>query len=315
MADFDVFNGDADGIISLVQLRLAEPRDSQIITGRKRDIELLGRVDAGEGDRITVLDISLSKNRDPLNRLLQAGADVYYFDHHHADPIPQHKNLEAFIDTSPEMCTALIVDDYLGEAYRAWAVTAAFGDNFPELAKSKCRHLDLPLEALERLGMLINYNGYGADLSDLHFHPETLFRELVNYKTPMAFLNDKTDTYAALEAGYEADKAVMAAGKAILETEGHYALVLPAVAASRRMSGVHGNALAQDFPNRAHAILTQQDGGYLVSIRAPLSRRTGAADLAMQFETGGGREAAAGINHLPEDELDRFITLFQSSFG
>jgi len=26
MADFDVFNGDADGILSLVQLRLAEPR-------------------------------------------------------------------------------------------------------------------------------------------------------------------------------------------------------------------------------------------------------------------------------------------------
>jgi len=94
VADFDVFNGDADGIISLVQLRLAEPRDSQLITGRKRDIELLKRVDAGEGDRVTVLDVSLSKNREPLERVLKAGASVYYFDHHHADPVPTHDNLE-----------------------------------------------------------------------------------------------------------------------------------------------------------------------------------------------------------------------------
>jgi hypothetical protein len=314
MADFDVFNGDADGIISLVQLRLSDPRNAQLVTGRKRDNALLGRVDAGDGDRVTVLDVSLSKNREPLERVLAAGAQVYYFDHHHADPIPKHPNLETFIDTSPEICTALLVDDYLGEAYRAWAVTAAFGDNFPELARKKGRRLKIPLEPLARLGMLINYNGYGADISDLHFHPEVLYRELVKYETPMAFLDDKTPTYAKLEAGYEADKGVMSGGKAALETAQHFALVLPGVAASRRMSGIHGNALAQQFPERAHAILTEQEGGYLVSLRAPLSNRTGADDLAMQFETGGGRSAAAGINHLPKEDFDRFLKAFQKSF-
>ena len=48
MANFDVFNGDADGIISLVQLRLASPLNSTLITGYKRDINLLSRVDAGD---------------------------------------------------------------------------------------------------------------------------------------------------------------------------------------------------------------------------------------------------------------------------
>jgi hypothetical protein len=314
MADFDVFNGDADGIISLVQMRLAEPRDAQLITGRKRDIQLLSRVEAGAGDRVTVLDISLSKNRESLERILGAGAEVYYFDHHHADPIPKHKNLEAFIDTSPEMCTALLVDDYLGEAYRAWAVTAAFGDNFPQLAKKKASHLDLPLEDLARLGMLINYNGYGADLSDLHFNPADLFRELVNYETPMDFLAANTATYSSLETGYEADRAVMTEGKSVVDTETHFGLVLPGITASRRMSGVYGNDLAQQFQNRAHAILTEQDGGYLVSIRAPLSNRSGADQLAMQFETGGGRSAAAGINHLPDTDLDKFLEAFQKAF-
>lgn len=41
MKIYDVFNGDADGICALVQLRLASPADSVLITGVKRDIELM----------------------------------------------------------------------------------------------------------------------------------------------------------------------------------------------------------------------------------------------------------------------------------
>ncbi len=42
----DVFNGDADGICALLQLRLQQPRESLRITGVKRDIALLERVNA-----------------------------------------------------------------------------------------------------------------------------------------------------------------------------------------------------------------------------------------------------------------------------
>ena len=68
---FDVFNGDADGIIALVQLRLAEPKESTLITGVKRDISLLKQVDVETADTITVLDISLEKNIDALNLHLE----------------------------------------------------------------------------------------------------------------------------------------------------------------------------------------------------------------------------------------------------
>ena len=71
MINYDVFNGDADGICALVQLRLAEPKESQLITGVKRDINLLRRVQASAGDRITVLDISMAKNQADLQRLHQ----------------------------------------------------------------------------------------------------------------------------------------------------------------------------------------------------------------------------------------------------
>ena len=73
MASFDVFNGDADGLCALHQLRLAEPRDSVLITGVKRDIGLLKKVQASAGDHITALDISLDKNLEALQRPFVAG--------------------------------------------------------------------------------------------------------------------------------------------------------------------------------------------------------------------------------------------------
>src|SRR5258708_22745285 len=49
MRHFDVFNGDADGICSLHQLRLAEPVEATLVTRLKRDIALLHAVPASPG--------------------------------------------------------------------------------------------------------------------------------------------------------------------------------------------------------------------------------------------------------------------------
>ena len=164
MTYYDVFNGDADGILSLVQLRRAEPRDATLVTGRKRDIELLKRVKAEKSDYVTVLDISMRSNMAELKRILDAGAQVFYVDHHNAGDMPDHPNLNAVIDTSPEICTAMLVDEALDGDYRAWAVTAAFGDNFPALAKRIGAGGDFDFPALERLGMLMNYNAIARRL-------------------------------------------------------------------------------------------------------------------------------------------------------
>lgn len=313
--DFDVFNGDADGIIALVQLRRAEPRPAAtLVTGRKRDINLLDRVTPFKGDRVTVLDISMRSNMQDLTRILGLGADVFYCDHHNAGEQPEHQNLHALIDTSPETCTAVLIDQHLRGAYRAWAITAAFGDNFPKVARTLAEGLDLPLEDLDRLGTLVNYNGYGASVDDLHFHPAELYRHLAGFDTPMAFLSEKKEIFEQLDQGYAADMAGAQAANVLDETGNTLVLALPGTASSRRVSGVFGNALAQDHPDRAHAILTEQDGGYLVSVRAPLANRTGADELVLQFETGGGRAAAAGINHLPESDVARFIQSFRAAY-
>lgn len=313
--DFDVFNGDADGIIALVQLRRSDPRpNAKLITGRKRDINLLDRVDSSQGDRVTVLDVSMRSNMKDLNRILEAGADVFYCDHHNAGDIPEHPKLQSIIDTSPETCTAVLIDQHLQGEYRAWAITAAFGDNFPKVARALAVDHALPLEQLERLGILVNYNGYGASVDDLHFDPADLYRHLAEYDTPMDFLDEGRAIYQQLDDGYEADMAGAKAAKILDKTESGIVLALPGTASSRRVSGVYGNALAQQYPERAHAILTEQEGGYLVSVRAPLARRSGADELVLQFETGGGRAAAAGINHLPDAETSRFVQAFRAAF-
>lgn len=316
MTQYHVFNGDADGICSMVQLHRADLQpDAVIVTGRKRDIKLLEKVTATANDTVIVLDISMRSNMLDLERILDSGASVFYADHHNAGDIPKHENLFSLIDTSPEMCTAVLVDDYLGASYRAWAVTAAFGDNFPNLAKVKAEGLDLPLDALERLGILLNYNGYGASVEDLHFDPAELYKELRDFDTPMEFLDAKPEIFNQLDQGYKSDMVGAEKARIIEESMSGLILELPDTASSRRVSGVYGNQLAQEFPNRAHAILTKKScGNYLVSVRASLSNRTNADTLCLQFDTGGGRSAAAGINHLPIENLDTFISSFKNIF-
>ena len=174
MTHYEVFNGDADGICALHQLRLAEPRDSVLITGVKRDIDLVKQVPADEATSVTVLDISMDKNRAALIPLIDAGIPVDYFDHHFAGDIPETDKLSSFIDTDANTCTGLIVNKHLNNAHLAWAVTAAFGDNLLDSARTAAAPLNLneqQLTQLQTLGTLLNYNGYGSSLDDLFFPP------------------------------------------------------------------------------------------------------------------------------------------------
>jgi hypothetical protein len=177
MTYYDIFNGDADGVCALHQLRLVEPRESVLVTGVKRDQRLVEKVDAQAGDELTVLDVSMQDNAEALLRLLARGVRCRYFDHHYPGDIPSHPGLHAVIDTSPDVCTSLLVDRHLGGCLRPWAVVAAFGDNLDETARIAAAPLHLAPERLDQLaelGRLLNYNGYGEQIDDLVFPPDTL---------------------------------------------------------------------------------------------------------------------------------------------
>ncbi len=315
---YDVFNGDADGLCALLQLRLAEPIESTLITGVKRDIELLKRVTVHKNDVITVLDISLKKNRLELDRVLMKGATVLYIDHHETGEIPKHSNLTTFINTDSLTCTSLLVDNYLKGKFSAWAVTAAFGDNLISSAEQLGKKLALnakQFKKLQDLGNCINYNSYGSSISDLHFNPIDLYHQLISYKSPFDFIVDKSIIYEQLLSGYAEDMASARQIKPEYETKAVSVYILPDIAWARRISGVFCNELANQSPERAHAVLTYNIlDGYQVSVRAPLSIKTGADELCALFTSGGGRKSAAGINYLPFKELEFFMAVFSDKY-
>ena len=317
MQDYDVFNGDADGICALTQYRLAHPAEATLVTGVKRDIALIKQIEANPGDQIVVLDISLDKNRDGLVKVLEQGATVFYADHHFAGEIPSSDRLTTAINTAPDICTSILVNQHIGGNFKLWAVAGAFGDNLDESARKLGREFDeTSLDIAKRLGTYINYNGYGKSLDDLHFAPADLYRKVSVHDSPVAFVHDDPATFEQLEAGYTDDMAAAQGARSLRITPNSAAFVLPDEKWARRVSGVYSNGLARQNPDRAHAVLTERaDGTYLVSVRAPLNNKTGADDLCRSFPTGGGRKAAAGINALPADLLDRFLEQLDASYA
>jgi hypothetical protein len=314
---FDVFNGDADGLCALHQLRLDTPADTVLVTGVKRDIALLARVSAQRGDAVTALDISLDSNRAALVALLELGVSVRYFDHHFAGDVPKHPGLEAFIDPSPRVCTGMLVDRFLEGRHRIWAIVAAFGDNLADAAQSLAAPLGLgPAEigGLRDLGDALAYNAYGDCEADLIIHPADLYRKLRPHADPFAFVRDEP-VYERIVAtrGDDRERAGRVGPEWIFS--GGAVVVLPDAAWSRRVRGAAGNDLANGAPSLAHAVLSPDaEGGFTASVRAPLARPAGADALCRSFATGGGRAGAAGINHLPKDRLQAFLRAFDEAF-
>jgi len=321
MRFYDIFNGDADGICALHQLRLAQPRDAELITGVKRDNLLLARVHPAAGDRITVLDISLAQNRRDLDRILGTGARCEYFDHHHAGDIPASPLLEAHIDTSHSTCTSLIVDRHLGGLHRPWAVVAAFGDNLGEEAGRAAAALgfgDEDIAQLRSLGECLNYNAYGETLDDLHLHPAELYRRLHRHSDPLEFARSAPE-FALLRDAFAGD---IGKGRAIVaEAVGRNAaaVFLPDERWARRVMGVLANELAREQPHRAHAVLLEKGDGYTVSLRAPVasaagSRIAGVDEVARLFAGGDGRAAAAGIRRLPASQVQALFSALRATY-
>lgn len=318
MRAVDIFNGDADGLCALHQWRLANPIQTELVTGVKRDIHLLRGVKLGAGEAATVFDISFDSNREDALRLLQAGARLTWFDHHFAGEGVAHPNFEAHIDTAADTCTSLIVDGVLGGKYRAWAVAAACGDNLQTAARRAAAPLGLDetrFAALAELGELLNYNGYGDSVADLHFDPAELYRQIGPFEDPFDFIAASA-AFMRLRDGFAQDMAAAANLAPCMEQPHAAAWLLPDAAWARRVVGVLANRLAAASPARAHALLAPNAAGTLtVSVRAPKVRPEGADALCRQFPGGGGRKAAAGINGLPEGEVDRFLESFAVFFA
>jgi hypothetical protein len=309
---FDVCNGDADGLCAALQWRLHRPGSATLVTGLKREIALVERVRGHPGDEVNVFDVSMQRNLAAVRRLLDGGVRVRYFDHHAVDEVPAHPMLDAHIDRASDICTSLIVDRHLGGAFRAWALVGAYGDNLGEAADRLAAASGIAggdAARLRRLGEAVNYNAYGDDESDVCIAPSRLFEILERHRDPRDLLAQE-EIAERIDAMRRADLDQALALPAHWHDARASVHVLPDAPWSRRVLGALANVLANAQPQRAHAVLkAQRGGGYAVSVRAPLCAPSGADELCRRFG-GGGRARAAGIDGLPEAELDRFVEAF-----
>ena len=272
------YNGDADGICSMVQWGLVYGIEGQRVTGVKRDIELLERVNPNTDDEIIVMDISLARNHARAVELSSHGFEITWFDHHLAgEPIDA---IRTHIDTSSDVCTARIVEKFLG-VDSDWAQVALHGDGLSV-------HSIKP--EFKELGELLNYNGYGADLSDLHFHPDELLLLCLQAKTPQNFMD--TQAFMTLKNGFESD---LSNAKNIEPSNGYY--LLPNEAWARRVVGVMAHRINENGDG-PHVIAIDKGETLQVSIRGS----EGIGELCKMFG-GGGRATAGGIDALPKSEI------------
>ncbi len=272
------FNGDADGICSMVQWGLVHGLEGKTITGVKRDIDLLRKINPESGEEIICMDISLARNHSTARELCERGFKITWFDHHLAgEPID---GLDAHIDTSSNVCTAKIVENFLG-VESDWAQVALHGDGLSV-------HSSKP--EFKELGELLNYNGYGANLEDLHFHPDVLMRLCLESKTPGEFL--QTPAFETLKEGFADD---MKNVESINEVDGIY--LLPNEAWARRVVGVVAHRINSTGPG-PHVIAIDKGQTLQVSLRGD----EGIGDICSMFG-GGGRATAGGIDELPKEEI------------
>jgi hypothetical protein len=313
---FDVFNGDADGICALRQLRLAFPAEAERVTGLKHDIALLERVEAGPGDAVTVLDLSLDRNRAPLARLLERGAEVRWFDHHDPGDIPTHPRLTATIDVSGEACTSELLDRFVEGRFRAWAVVGAFGDGLHEAARRLGRDIEgASLERLRVLGEALNYNAYGATRDDVLVQPEEMAALASRYRDPIDLIRGES-VIADLAAARVGDMEQARRMPSARSTAAFAVHRLPDARWSRRVQGAFANALARDDPARAHLVLVPLGGdAWSASVRIARGRAPSAARFCARFALGGGRATAAGVARIESAALEALVAAFEKTYG
>lgn len=260
---------------------------------------------------ITVLDVSFDKNVDGVKQVLEVCRNLFYCDHHKADELFEHEKLIANIHTEPTVCTGLLLNAYLKDKYPLWAIAAAYGDGLDHVAARHAKRLQInerQQNQLKKLGVLVNYNGYGSSVEDLHFDPAELFASLANYHTPLDIIQDRESPFLQLEQGYIDDMSKVESSENISANDNLIALLLEDAAWARRISGTYGNQLAAQHPEKPVIIASHNvEGTLTISLRAPKNNPYGASTICSQFATGGGREGAAGINSLPNSEINTFI--------
>lgn len=310
--DYYIFNGDADGIIATRIFARIDDRKGRFITGVKRDISLLNQIAHLKHLSICVFDISIEKNLEALEKLLENNCLIKWFDHHISNDIPIHKNFQPVINTDANVNTTWLVSNHQ-TTFTTWTVAGLFGDNMVETAFKIGKKIGLnskQIALLKEFGELLNYNAYGEKVADLFFPPVEILKRSYDFADIFDFI-DQTEFYKILFEGRAKD--LRKAGAAEVIAEG--VIRFPDEAWAKRVVGDYANGLSKIEPDLAHAVLVENKASdFVVSVRCAMNEEKNVAAFCGQFPTGGGRMKAGGINKLPQEELGAFVSAFHQYF-
>ena len=317
-----VFNGDADGIISQTILGKVLGLPDLRITGLKREVHLLRKLPPLDSGRIHVMDISLRQNLPELPAVLKPEKiQVTWYDHHEPGEPFVHPRLELHINEASGTCSAVIVNQVFGKKHSLWATMAAFGDNLPSTAKALAAEAGANVDetsVLRHCGILLNYNAYGERPGDVLFAPAYLAQKAAACNSALDFCHEE-GIFGPLNEQLAKDSMHFDGIQPLVDSDSARAFLVPDEPWARRYAATWANSQILSHPKAALAMIhPRAEGTFMVSIRAPrLSQGAGlsAADLAMEFSSGGGRRLAAGINVLPEADFTRFLNRFTSFFN
>ena len=151
-------------------------------------------------------------------------------------------------------------------------------------------------------------------MDDLRFTPQTIYAALAHFADPLVFFAAQ-DILPILRLGFQQDMELALNQKVHRPLGKNRVYFFPDAAWARRISGVFANLKARENIEAAHALIAENsDGSLRISVRAPLADSKNADTLCRHFPTGGGRAGAAGINTLPSEMIDSFLSAFQAMY-
>jgi nanoRNase/pAp phosphatase (c-di-AMP/oligoRNAs hydrolase) len=168
---------------------------------------------------------------------------------------------------------------------------------------------------LKQIGLTVNYNSYGQTVDDLFYSPEEIAKAVKACGSDIFSFTEQNDIFSTLLENFSNDLSSAVCQEPYSISKNGVIYVFPNEVWTHRIMGSFSNHLVSTNKDLACAIaVLNSDETYRISVRSSLNNPHGAGDLCKEFG-GGGREKAAGINNLPDSELDEFKKEFEKTFG
>jgi hypothetical protein len=320
---YDVFNGDADGICALLQLRLQDDERARrrLVTGVKRDIRLLEKIQVRPRDRDHgARYLARFEPRRPRAGAGGRRAEVTLV----RSPLRRR-------DPGARGCwPSSILRPGCARACWWTATLAARSTPGPSSAPSATTSKRRPAASREAdfdagqakrccaLGEALNHNAYGESVADLRYPPAELYRHAEAVSPARSPSSPRRRPSRNCARAIARTCALPRTLRPVLAEEGGLVFVLPDTAWARRVSGVFANRLDDGaHAERAIAVLTSRRRA-AASWSACARRRRGPTAPTRCAASSRAAAAESRRRHQPpagEADYERFVAALPRRVG